>query len=152
WNATISSCPSSPCSQQYTIRIIVGNSASTPSQYGYYTRNSSIDDTVMTVSQPGTNFITGGGYIVLASPSGLVAAGTSGTKNNFGFNVKYNSSHTNLQGNMNTIIRSTTCVAGLNCQNAAPYVYQIKGNSMTSLAVQLGAGGNPPNTATFNGK
>src|SRR5262249_5191628 len=65
--------------------------------------------------------------------------------NNFGFNVKYNKQGTNLQGNMNTIIRNNG------------RVYQIKGNSMTSLTVTP-AGGcinatlTSPCTATFNGK
>src|SRR5439155_719009 len=52
WSTSIA-CASPPCSQTYTIGIIVTN---------YYTRNSSNDDTVITVAQPGTNFITGGGY------------------------------------------------------------------------------------------
>ncbi len=148
WTGNISSCPSSPCSQLFAVGIIVTN---------YYSRNNSYDDTVITVSQPGTNFITGGGYIALASPSGLAAAGTTGTKNNFGFNVKYNKQGTNLQGNINTIVRSSTCVAGLNCQNPAPYVYQIKGNSMTSLSLQpsplpTNCTLTPPCSSTFNGK
>jgi hypothetical protein len=44
---------------------------------------------------------------------------------------------TNLQGRINTIVRN------------GGRVYQIKGNSMTSLAVQPSAAGG---TATFNGK
>src|SRR5439155_1474041 len=58
--------------------------------------------------------------------------------------VKYNKGGTNLQGNMNTIIRN------------GGRVYQIKGNSMTSLAVQPApcpnATSTAPCTATFNGK
>jgi Bacterial Ig-like domain (group 3) len=101
-------------SSQYTIGIIVGN---------YYTRNDSGDDTVVTVSQPlVSNFITGGGYLVMQNSAGLYP-GQTGTRNNFGFNVKYNNSGTNLQGNLNVIVRN------------AARVYQIKGNSMTSLAV-----------------
>ena len=94
----------------------------------YYTRNSSADNTVVTVSKPiGTNFITGGGYLVLSQPSGL-KAGDPGTKNNFGFNVKYNKGFTNLQGNINTIIRRTE-------SDGILHVYQVKGNAMTSLSV-----------------
>ena len=78
------------------------------------------------------------GYIVLSNSAGL-KAGDAGTKNHFGFNVKYNKQGTNLQGNINTIVRRTEA-DGL-------HVYQIKGNSMTSLAVQTLTG-----TATFNGK
>ena len=44
-----------------------------------------------------------------------------GSKSNFGFNVKFNKGGTNLQGNVNIIIR------------AGGHVYQIKSNSMMSL-------------------
>ncbi|HEX4949105.1 MAG TPA: YDG domain-containing protein [Blastocatellia bacterium] len=126
---SVGSCPSSPCSASYTIGIIVTN---------YYTRDSSADNTVVTVAQPGTNFITGGGYLTLTASSGL-KAGDVGSKNNFGFNVKYNKSGTNLQGNINTIVRRT--------EGGIVRVYQIKGNSMTSLSVNAATG-----KATFNGK
>jgi len=117
-------------SQLFTIGIIVN---------GYYTRNSSEDDTVVTVSKPLNNFITGGGYLLLSSSSGL-KAGDAGKKNNFGLNVKYNKSNKNLQGNINTIVRRTEADGVL-------HVYQIKGNSMTSLSVDPVKG-----TATYNGK
>src|SRR5207249_5641112 len=83
-------------SAQYTIGIIVNN---------YYTRNASDDDTVVTVSKPLSNFITGGGCLMLSSSSGL-KAGAAGSRNNFGFNVKWNKGGTNLQGNINTIVRN----------------------------------------------
>ena len=51
-------------------------------------------------------------------------AGDAGRKTNFGFNVKYNKSGTNLQGNINIIIRK------------GAEVYQFKSNSLASLAVQ----------------
>src|ERR1051326_2620629 len=123
-------------SSQYNVGIVIGN---------YYTRNASDDDFVVTVYQPLTSsFITGGGYLVMSSSSGLDAGGM-GTKNNFGFNVKYNKQGTNLQGNINTIIRNNG------------RVYQIKGNSMTSLSVTPGGGCinatlSSPCSATFNGK
>ena len=50
--------------------------------------------------------------------------GTAGAKTNLGFNVKYNKSGSNLQGNMNIIDRSSG------------RVYQIKATSMTSLGIQ----------------
>src|SRR6266852_794584 len=119
-------------STQYTVGIVVG---------GYYSnaikRSTSLDDTVVTISQVGAGMITGGGYLMMQNSAGTIA-GDPSTKNNFGFNVKYNKSGTNLQGNINSIVRSSTCVAGVNCQNPAPYVYQIKGNSMTALAVYQG--------------
>src|SRR5439155_20324172 len=94
----------------YTIGTIVGNSTTE----GYYKRNNNAHDAVVTVSQPiGTGFITGGGYLVASSSAGTYAA-TAGTKDNFGFNVKFNMSGTNLQGNFNSIVRQGS------------HVYQIK--------------------------
>jgi hypothetical protein len=115
-NSTTFTASSSGASQ-YTIGIIVN---------GYYTRNSSTDNTVIDVAQPiPSNFITGGGFLVMSSSSSAgQLAGTPGLKNNFGFNVKYNKQGTNLQGNMTIIDRS------------GGHVYQIKVNSMTSLGVQ----------------
>ncbi len=112
----------------------------------YYTRNSSDDDTVITVAKPLANFITGGGYLLLSSSAGQVA-GASGKKNNFGFNVKFNKQGTNLQGNINTIVRSDV-LPPMSCpQTAGLHVYQVKGNAMTSLSVNTTYG-----KATFNGK
>jgi hypothetical protein len=117
-------------SQQYTIGIIVS---------GYYTRNASTDDAVVTVSKAIPGMITGGGYLVMQSPAGLYPGGV-GTKNNFGFNVK-NASN-GPKGNINTIIRNNG------------RVYQIKGNAMTSLVTKLATvpSATTPSTATFNGK
>lgn len=114
-------------SASYTVGVIVD---------GYYTRNSSDDNTLVTVAQGGTGFITGGGYLVMQSSSGIYP-GAAGSKNNFGFNVKYNKQRTNLQGHINTIVRNNG------------RVYQVKGNSMTSLAVQTTTAGG---TAMFTGK
>jgi hypothetical protein len=128
----------------FAVGIVIG---------GYYIDNSSGEDGVVNVSQPGTNFITGGGYLLINSVSPTsagLAAGGPGTKNNFGFNVKYNKQGTNLQGNINTIIRSTLGpLSGCPVQAGGVYVYQVKGNSMTSLAVNTNSTGG---TATFNGK
>lgn len=126
WNTTITGD-----AQLFTIGIIVNN---------YYCRDNSDDNTVVTVAKPlGDLFITGGGYLVLTNSAGI-KAGTLGTKNNFGFNVKYNKSKTNLQGNMNIIIRRL--------ETDGMHVYQVKGNVMTSLVVNTDC----PKTATFNGK
>jgi hypothetical protein len=122
-------------SQTYHIGIIVEN---------YYTRNSSDDNTEVTVSKPLNDFITGGGYLVLTN-SGGVKAGDAGSKNNFGFNVKYNKSGTNLQGNINTIIRKT--------ESDGLHVYQVKGNQMNSLSVNsTKSNSHPYPTAVFTGK
>jgi hypothetical protein len=121
-------------SLSYNVRVIVE---------GYYSGTCGDVRSVVTVSKPLDDFITGGGYLQLTSSSGI-KAGDIGTKNNFGFNVKFNKSKTNLQGNINTIIRRTE-------SDGLVHIYQIKGNSMTSLSVQPASNSNPP-TATFNGK
>jgi hypothetical protein len=120
WNVNIGTANS----QSFTVGIVVG---------GHYTRNASDDNTVVTVSKPmASDFVTGGGYLVVTRASGLVPGGT-GTKANFGFNVKYNKSGQNLQGSINLIVRYDS------------RVYQIKGTAMTSLSLS-------GNRATFNGK
>jgi len=108
---------------------------------GYYT-NAILGDNslVMEVYQPNGDFITGGGYLVLTNSNGL-KAGDPGTKNNFGFNIKYNKGCTNLQGTINTIVRRM--------EGGVLHVYQVKGNSMTSLSVNPNSA---PPTAVFNGK
>ncbi|NBB23325.1 hypothetical protein GVN20_28500, partial [Runella sp. CRIBMP] len=124
FNANIGNAPS----ESYTVQLLIN---------GYYTGQ---NYEVITVSKPLNDFITGGGYLILANSAG-VKAGDNGTRNNFGFNVKYNKSGKNLQGNINTIVRRM--------EGGVMRYYQVKGNAMTSLAVQPTAAGG---TATFNGK
>jgi hypothetical protein len=96
--------------------------------------------TNVTVAKPiASNFISGGGFLVLTSSGGL-KPGDTGSKNNFGFSVRYNKSGTNLQGRVNTILRHRE-------SDGVVHVYQIKGNVITSLAVNTGSG-----TASVNGK
>src|SRR5262249_23494024 len=116
--------------------VIVGNNGA-----GCSSRNSSADNTVVTVALPiGTGFITGGGYLVMQSPAGQYA-GDVGTNENFGFNVQSNRSRTDLQGNFNAIVR----------QNGR--VYQIKSNSITSLSVDASVTATHPHpTAVFLSK
>src|SRR2546425_6027897 len=104
-------------STQYTVGIVVG---------GYYTRTVATDNTIVTISQVGAGMITGGGYEVMESSAGTIA-GDQRTKNNFGFNVKYNKAGTNLQGNINSIVRRKE-------SDGIQHVYHIKGNQMASLA------------------
>jgi hypothetical protein len=106
---------------------------------GYYSRNDANDDTVITVSQPLTNFITGGGYLTMTKSAGKYAADAP-TRENFGFNAKFNKNGSNLQGHINLIFRR------------GGRVYQIKTTSFTSLTQQLGSGGNPPSAAQFAAK
>lgn len=119
-------------SLDYTIGIIVNR---------YYNRNSSAENTVVTISKPiGTNFITGGGYLVNALSSGQYA-GVLGLKTNFGFNVKYNNSGKNLQGRVNVIVRGT-----------GGRVYQIKGNVMRTLSVRTVTNSPLVRAAVYTGK
>jgi hypothetical protein len=105
----------------YQIGIIVGRTSS----IGNYVRNNTDEDTTIVVAQPLTTaFITGGGYLLNPTNTAGQYAGDAGRKTNFGFNVKYNKSGTNLQGNVNIIVRK------------GAKVYQFKSNSLVSLAVQ----------------
>lgn len=115
--------------KQYTIGVIVTD---------YYTRDNSADNTVGTVMKPTAGSLGGGGLIVNSGSTGTYA-GDAGLKTNFGLNVKYNKSGTNLQGNVNIIVRSQG------------RVYQIKSNSITSLS-QTQLANNGGALATFNSK
>jgi hypothetical protein len=94
---------------------------------GYYYRDNPDDNTVITVYQPTGDFITGGGFIVPTSSIGYKSS-DPGKKANFGFNVKFNKTGKNLQGNMNIIFRKTE-------SDGLVHVYQIKANAMQSLGV-----------------
>jgi hypothetical protein len=117
-------------SESFVIGTIVDN---------YYTRNSTNDDAVVTVSKPGCDFITGGGYIISESSVGQLAA-DDGSRFNFGFNIKFNRQGTNLQGRLTVIVRRVEADGML-------HVYRIKGNRMTSLGFNPG-----DNFAEFTGK
>jgi hypothetical protein len=112
----------------------------------YYKRCSSTDNSVVQVYQANGDFITGGGFLTLVNPNGS-KAGDVPSKNNFGFNIKYNKGGTNLQGNINAIVRRTE-------GDGIQHVYQVKGNVMTSLSTNGVANPSPttPAIATFNGK
>jgi hypothetical protein len=106
--------------KEFTVGIIVD---------GYYKRDNSSDNTVVTVYKPTGDFITGGGYIINPTSTAGIYAGDPGRKTNFGFNVKYNKKGTNLQGNMNYLFRRTV--------GGTVHTYQIKANAMTSLGVNI---------------
>lgn len=121
-------------SESYTVELVVND---------HYTRSGSSDDyVIVTVAKPLNDFVAGGGYIIPTNSAGEKASDV-GKKNNFGFNIKFNKKGTNLQGNINTIIRRTEA-------DGFVHVYQIKGNKMTSLAVQ--PIDEETSTAVFNGK
>lgn len=109
WTVTL---PNNSNSESYTIGMIVN---------GFSTRNVSADNTVVTVSLPQNDFLTGGGYLVNQSSAGTYA-GDVGEKTNFGFNVKFNKQLTNLQGKATLIIRQ------------GGQSYQIKTNATNSLS------------------
>jgi PKD repeat protein len=110
-------------SQDFTIGIVVND---------YYIRDASADNSIVTISKPLDDFITGGGYLIMTNSTGLYPS-DAGTKANFGFNVKYNKKGTNLKGRVNIIIRN------------GDRVYQIKSNAINQLSVDS------PN-ATFDSK
>jgi len=119
--------------KQFTVGILVG---------GAYTRDNSEDDAIITVAKPLSSFVSGGGFIILTNSSGL-KAGDADTRLNFGFNTKYNSRMTNLQGTANIIFRRT--------ETDGVHTYQIKGSNMTSLSV-LAATTTSPARATLSCK
>ena len=88
----------------------------------YYTGGTSDVATTITIARPGSDFVTGGGYLVNANSTGTIA-GTAGLKTNFGFNMQYNKSGANLKGQCNIIVRS------------GGRIYQIKSNAVNTLVV-----------------
>jgi hypothetical protein len=107
WTADLGNSPG----LDYVVGVVVN---------GYYTRNSSDEDTVVVVSKPTSNFITGGGYFVNQN-SGGTYYGDLDLKTNFGLNIKFNKKLTNLQGRVTIIVRQ------------GGRVYQIKSNALNSL-------------------
>jgi endonuclease G len=101
---------------------------------GYYTAPTSFD--LITVSVPGADSVSGGGFLLLQASSGQYA-GANGSKMNFGYTMKYNNSGKNLQGQAGIIIRSNG------------KTYQIKSNAVDSLAVRTDG---TTKTATFTTK
>jgi hypothetical protein len=111
WDVTLN--PSSTA-ESFTVGIVVD---------GFYTRDASTDDVVVTVARPDGEFITGGGYLVNESSAGTYAGG-EGLNTNFGFNVKFNKKLTNLLGHFNAIVRRDD-----------GSVLQVKSNATDSLGV-----------------
>jgi len=93
--------------------------------------------TVVTVSAPANDFVTGGGFIIPTSSifnrTGSTGANNAnGFKNNFGFNIKWNKTLKNLTGNWNTIIRRT--------ESNGVHAYQVKAKPLTLVVTQLAPG------------
>lgn len=92
----------------------------------YYEGNDRNNLNIVTLALPGSEFVTGGGHLIQINSGGQYA-GTAGLRMNFGFNMKYNSSLKNLQGQITVIFRRV--VSGVT------RLYQIKSNSITSLSL-----------------
>jgi hypothetical protein len=120
WSATLSGTV--PWATWLIYAKVVGN------YYEQYWLNpcNLLSSALVTAYRPGPDFITGGGYLILQKPSGIIGADI-GSENNFGFNVKYTKKMTNLQGNINIIVRKTI--------GEEEKVFHIKGTSLQSLSV-----------------
>jgi len=128
-----------------------GDWASLDFQYritGNYEADAACSDqgiSVITVYVPQNEFITGGGYVRIQNSVGLLPADAN-RRANFGFNVKYTKTGTNLKGNVNYIFRRLE-------SDGIVHLYQVKGNAMNSLTVNASdASENNYKTAVFNGK
>jgi hypothetical protein len=88
---------------------------------GYYTGVGGPD--VVTVSIPGSDKVSGGGYLIMLRTAGKYG-GKLNSRSDFGFTMKYNKSGSNLQGQTNIIIRASN-----------DSMYQIKSNAINSLTV-----------------
>ncbi|MDO3627646.1 MBG domain-containing protein, partial [Mucilaginibacter sp. BT774] len=97
-------------------------------------------NTEVTVSSRTSDFLTGGGFVVMGAggyPSAGTYAGAPNTKTNFGFNVKWNKTLTNIQGGgFNGTIRNGN------------FIYQISAPKVLTLTV-IPATSNAPATAAF---
>ena len=130
----------------YAWSVNIGNADSATVTVGirvdnYYARNDSSENTLVTVKKPTAGSIGGGGFVINAASTGQYA-GTAGLKTNFGLNVKFNKSGSNLQGNVNIILRSV--------ESGVVKVYQIKSNAIDSMNIQNPSG--DVSTATFTSK
>jgi hypothetical protein len=103
----------------------------------YYTGGTSDVATTITIARPGSDFVTGGGFLRNTACAGAIA-GTPGVKTNFGFNMQYNKSGSNLKGQCNIIIRSNG------------RIYQVKSNAVNTLVVSNSNSSGTP--AYFNTK
>jgi hypothetical protein len=98
---------------------------------GYYTRNSSVDDALVTISGADGERVNGGGSITLTASAGR-KAGDSGSTNNFAFNSKFNSNGRNLQGSFSGMFRRT--------ESGVVRVFQITSKDFNSLAADPATG------------
>jgi hypothetical protein len=101
----------------YNMLVNIGNNLSQTTQVNWTISQNFQNDitcsetsTDVTVSTRTTDFVTGGGFVKLTSSAGTYK-GDNNSKTNFGFNVKWNKSLSNIQGGgFNSIIRSGNLV------------------------------------------
>lgn len=106
----------------------------------YYCGKDEGEPVVFVLAMPGGDFVTGGGKYIHTQSAGVYAA-TAGTWMNFGFNMKWNKSGKNLQGNINVVFRTGS------------KIYHIKSNAINALAVsQITQGGLTYNTGIMTTK
>ena len=112
---------------------------------GYYTNQNegACDDqnTIIIVSAPGLDFVTGGGYIIpgnyvdadglpqTVTPEGSLLVGNELVRANFGFNAKWASNFKKLKGNFNTILRLA------DTEDGTIKRYQARTNTATGLII-----------------
>ena len=113
----------------YRVETIVG---------GYYTADATASEALITVAKPIDYTINGGGYVIAGSSDGTYKADAT-SKMNFGINIGYNKSMTNVQGKVNAIFRHT--------EAGVVHTYQIKSNASGALSVDATTG-----VATFTAK
>lgn len=85
---------------------------------------------ILTVAIPTTDFAAGGGHIILDENSGGLKNGLEGTKNNFGFGIRWSKNFTKPTGSFNTIWRQ------------ADKSYQARSNSASALIITKDSQGN----------
>ncbi|MDB4904147.1 MAG: Fibronectin type domain protein, partial [Mucilaginibacter sp.] len=98
---------------------------------GNYSVNTSCPETstMLTISTRSSDFVTGGGFVITTASSGKYA-GDPNTKANFGFNIKWNKTLSNIQGGgFNAMVRGTDPIT------KAKVLYQIKGTKVLTLMV-----------------
>jgi hypothetical protein len=107
---------------------------------GLFYAGQTTETTLITVAVPGSDYVNGGGNLLIAQSGGTYAA-TAGSKMNFGFTMKWNKSGKNVQGQANVIFRRLV--------NGAWRTYQVKSNAINTLGTFNVAGGR---RADFNTK
>jgi hypothetical protein len=107
----------------------------------YYEGQDRRDMNIVTLALPGSEYVTGGGYFAMQQSGGLYA-GTQGKRLNFGFNMKWNKSGKNLQGQLNVIFRREV--------DGQTRIYQIKSNAIDMLSVSSTSLAENGTTHNFN--